>query len=153
MDTASTAPVAVNRDEEHLRQLATFHTVLAVIGGVFACFPLLHVGLGLMMMFDPSFFEKGHQAAQPPPPVFGLFFVVMGGVFVLLGWAMAVCTFLSGRYISRRCNRMFSIVVAALLCMFLPFGTLLGVFTLVVLCRDSVERLYQQSHFQGTGRT
>jgi len=33
-------------------------------------------------------------------------------------------------------------VTASLLCMMVPFGTVLGVFTLIVLSRDSVRRLY-----------
>lgn len=32
--------------------------------------------------------------------------------------------------------------MAAILCMFIPFGTILGVFTLIVLSRESVRQLY-----------
>jgi hypothetical protein len=32
--------------------------------------------------------------------------------------------------------------MAGFACLFMPFGTLLGVFTIIVLQRDSVRRLY-----------
>jgi len=128
------------KDEEHLRLLAVFHYVVAGIGGLFACFPLIHVAVGLAMFLSPSFMGKGQQ--DVPPHWFGLIFVVMGGFFVLLGWSAAICTFISGRYLAKRRKRMFSFVMGAILCAFMPFGTILGVFTLIVLGRDSVRQLY-----------
>jgi hypothetical protein len=52
---------------------------------------------------------------------------------------------LSGRFIQRRVNRTFSIVVSGFLCLFFPFGTILGIFTLIVLTRESVIRLYAEA--------
>jgi hypothetical protein len=40
---------------------------------------------------------------------------------------------------------MFSFVMAAVMCMFVPFGTILGVFTIIVLSKESVLRLYGSS--------
>jgi hypothetical protein len=47
-----------------------------------------------------------------------------------------------GRYLRLRRKRMFSFVMACILCMFMPFGTVLGIITIVMLSRDSVRRLY-----------
>ena len=132
-----------NKDEEHLRLLAAFHYVVAAIGAMFACIPLIHVTVGLLMVVNPGAFGGGHQGAPPPPQWLGLLFMVMGGLFVLVGWAAAICTFLSGRCLAKRRKRMFSFVVAAVLCAFFPFGTVLGIFTIIVLSRDSVQRLYE----------
>ncbi len=129
-----------SKDEEHLRLLAIFHYVVAALGGLFACFPLIHVAIGLMLFLHRGF---PHQARQDAPPEwFGLIFVIVGSFFVLVGWAAAICTFISGRYLARRRKRLFSFVMAAILCMFMPFGTILGIFTLIVLSRESVQRLY-----------
>lgn len=130
-----------SQDEEHLRLLALFHYIMAGIGALFACFPLIHVVIGVMMIVNPSFMNGGQQSF-PPPAVFGYLFAGMGALFVLAGWAAAICTFISGRYLARRRCRIFSIVVAAILCMFAPFGTVLGVFTIIILSRESVKRLY-----------
>lgn len=62
-----------------------------------------------------------------------------------MGWAGAICTFISGRLLAKRRKRMFSFVMAALLCMFMPFGTVLGIFTIMVLSRESVQRLYERN--------
>jgi hypothetical protein len=143
MDNTNVPPVVRNKDEGHLRLLATFHYVVAGLGALFACMPLMHVAMGVMMLSDPSFFAGGQKTAQPPPPFIGYFFIAIGGAFVLLGWAAAVCTFISGRFLAKRRKRMFSFVVAALLCMFFPFGTVLGVFTIIELSKESVQRLYE----------
>jgi hypothetical protein len=34
------------------------------------------------------------------------------------------------------------VVVAAVSCLMVPFGTVLGIFTIVILSRDSVKRLF-----------
>jgi hypothetical protein len=43
-------------------------------------------------------------------------------------------TFIAGRFIHRRVNRTFSIVIAGINCLHF-FGTALGIFTLIVLTR------------------
>jgi len=133
----------MNNDEEHLKLLALFHYVVGGIGAVFACLPLIHVGLGVAMLFDSKILAGAHGA--PPPAFAGIFFILLGGFLVLLGWAMAVCTIISGRFLAKRKHRTFSFVIAAILCAFMPFGTVLGVFTIIVLSRDSVKTLYEKS--------
>ena len=129
------------RDVEHLRLLSIFHYVMAGITALFAFFPLIYVVLGMVMILNPQAMEgSGNQ--PPPPPAIGYLFAGIGVVFSLAGWAAAICTFLSGRYLAKRQRRMFSFVVAAILCLFAPLGTVLGVFTILVLSRDSVLRLY-----------
>jgi hypothetical protein len=135
---------ADTKDAEQLKLLATFHYVLAAVGALFACLPLLHVGLGIMMITRPDWMTNGHKASAPPA-FFGYFIVAMAAFFILLGWTMAVCTFLSGRYLNQRRRRTFSFVVAAILCVFMPLGTVLGVFTLVVLSKESVIKLYAET--------
>lgn len=145
MTATELPPLTRSKDEEHLKLLATFHYVVAGLGALFACFPLMHVGVGVMMLTNPELLSDGRNAA-PPPAAMGYFFIIMGGLFVLMGWAAAVCTFISGRYLARRRKRMFSFIVAAVLCMFVPFGTVLGIFTIIVLSRESVQRLYENAH-------
>ena len=59
----------MNKDEEHLRLLSIFHYVVGGIAGFFACFPVIHLIMGIAML--PGTFGNG------PPPVFGLLFVMM----------------------------------------------------------------------------
>jgi hypothetical protein len=142
MDSAPLPPLIHNKDEEHLKLLAIFHYVVAAIIAIFACFPLIHVAMGWMMVANPEFMSKGQQG-QTPPAAFGYLMIAMGGIFILMGWAAAIFTLISGRFLARRRNRLFSFVMAALLCMFMPFGTILGIFTIIVLSKESVQRLYR----------
>lgn len=69
------------------------------------------------------------------------FYVVFGIIFV----AMCVCNVLSGLYIRKRKNRIFSYIVAGINCCQFPLGTALGVFTFIVLSRPSVKLAYDQN--------
>jgi hypothetical protein len=139
---AAPAP-AVNKDEEHLRLLQTGHLVVAALTGLFACFPLIHVGLGLAILLAPETMSEGHPG-KGPPPFFGLIFAVMGGAFVIAGWTLAILILKAGRAIGRRQRHTFCTVVACLSCLIMPFGTVLGVFSLVVLNRPSVKALFDR---------
>jgi hypothetical protein len=71
-------------------------------------------------------------------PVLMFFYVAIGGFLV----ALCVCNALSGHYIRKRKNRMFSFIIAGINCMQFPLGTALGVFTFIVLTRESVKMVY-----------
>ena len=131
----------MNQDDEHLKLLAIFHYIVGAIGALFACFPLLYVGMGVLFVASPHFMTEG-QKGPPPPAAIGYVFIAIGAFFALLGWSAAIATVISGRYITKRRKRLFSVVMAAILCMFMPFGTVLGVFTIIVLTKESVQRLY-----------
>ena len=126
---------SVNEDLQHLDLLRIFHFILGGFGVLFACFPLIHVGLGLLMVLV-------ELDADPEAAVVGWVFVAFGGLFVVIGQAVAWSVIASGRFLGKRTNYLFSFVVACLLCLCFPFGTGLGVFTLIVLSRDSVKRIY-----------
>jgi hypothetical protein len=51
-------------------------------------------------------------------------------------------TILSGRFIAKRRRKLFSLIVAGLSCLSFPLGTALGVFTFIVLLRDTIPELY-----------
>jgi len=67
------------------------------------------------------------------------------GIYVVIGLFMVtlcVVNILSGLYIRKYKNRTFSFIVAAVNCLQIPLGTLLGVFTIIVLSRVSVKMEY-----------
>ena len=132
-----------NSDAENLNLLAVFHYIVGVIGFLFACFPIIHLVIGIVMIAGAG---SGHAArgGEAAPAFVGYAFAGFAAVLILLGWAMAICTIISGRMIARRRHRTFSFVLGAILCVFFPFGTVLGVFTIVVLNKDSVKALYDQ---------
>ncbi len=131
----------MNQDEEHLRLLSIFHYVCAGLAAFFACIPIIHVLIGSVLLLHPQ--AVGPQNNQPHPEQFvGLIFVVMGGMFILLGWTFAACVAYAGRCLSQRKNYTYCMVMAGIACLFMPFGTILGIFSIMVLIRPSVKALF-----------
>lgn len=127
-------------DQDHLRLLAIFHYVVGAMTALFACIPLIHLSIGIAMIISPQTF--GGSTGPQPPAFLGWLLAALGGGFFLLGQLLAVCTILSGRFIGRRTRYTFIFVVACVECMMMPFGTVLGIFTIIVLSRESVKRLF-----------
>ena len=73
----------------------------------------------------------------------GLMFVIIPSIIILMGWIGALCIFIGGRCLARRKRYNFCIFAAAMCCLFMPFGTILGVFSIIVLVRPSVKMLFE----------
>ena len=119
----------MEQDENHLDLLAVFHYVVAGLTALLSLFPLIHVAIGLFLAVAADDF-------------FGWFFIVIGSMFCVLGMTLAACIFMAGKCLSRRTRYWFAFIVACVQCLFMPFGTVLGVFTIVVLSRPSVKRRF-----------
>ncbi|HLG41761.1 MAG TPA: hypothetical protein VI643_00240 [Planctomycetota bacterium] len=126
----------IDRDEEHLRLLSIFHYVYAGITAFCSSIPLLHVTIGIALL-SGAIPESEKDSASLK--VAGWMFVAIGGAIVLLGWTFAVLLFMAARRLGSRRGKVFCTVVAALSCLHIPLGTVLGVFTLLVLSRPSVQ--------------
>lgn len=126
----------MKHDLEHLKILSIFHYVVAGLIALFACIPGVHFVMGLLMA------TGGFEDAPGEARVFGVLFMVLAGLFILAGWALAVAVFLTGRFLAGRRHHTFCLVVAGVECIFMPVGTVLGVFTILVLVRDSVRELF-----------
>jgi hypothetical protein len=126
-------------DNEHLKLLSIFHYVKGGITALFACIPIIHVVFGLVLIVAPRLFGHGNDQ---PPAFLGWLFVILGFFIIFLGWTVAVLVLIAGRCIARRRHYTFCFVVACLECLSVPFGTVLGVFTILVLNRQSVKALF-----------
>lgn len=135
-------PGTIRQDQEHLRLLAIFHFVCAGLVALCACIPIIHLALGVMMLFAPEIFGPGRDQ---PPRVIGLLFVLIAGLFIVLGWMLAGLLAWAGRCLLRHKAYTFCLVMAAIACLFMPFGTILGVFTIIVLIRPTVKALFEQT--------
>ncbi len=128
-----------NQDEQHLNILSIFHYVVGGITALFACFPLIHLTIGINMLsggFGPS-------DEDFPFRLFGLMFILIPAIIILMGWALAGCMVAAGYFLSKRQKYTFCLVVAGVECIFMPFGTVLGIFTIIVLVRPSVKALFE----------
>lgn len=134
-------PPTSNDDAQHLRLLAIFHYVVGGLTALLACFPPLHVALGLAMVFAPRSFAN--KPGDEPPPFVGWIFAGMGMGLFLAGITLAVCIILAGRFLARRKRYWFVFVLACLQCAVFPFETVLGVITIAVPSRESVKAQFR----------
>lgn len=126
-------------DIKHVDLLALFHYIVGGITALFSCIPFVHVFMGLAIL-SGKFFGESHGSG--PPPFFGWIFVIMGTIFIVLGWSLAVCILIAGRKLKQHKARTFCMVIAGVECVFMPFGTILGVLTLIALSKDSIKALF-----------
>ena len=132
-----------NDDARNLDLLAMFHYIAGGITALLSCFPFIHLFIGIAMVTG-KFIETSRHSG-PPEALFGWLFIVMGAMFILIGWSLAVCMIIAGKKLKNRRNRMFCMVIAGIECMLMPFGTVLGVFTLIALNKESVKDLFGES--------
>ena len=123
----------MKEDEQYLKLLSVFHYVVGGLAACFACIPIIHLSIGIAMLVG---------AIDDAPEFVGAFMVVIAMFAILVGWTVAVCIIIAGRCLAKRRRYMFCLVMAAISCVFMPFGTVLGVFTIIVLMRPSVKELF-----------
>ncbi|MET0288004.1 MAG: hypothetical protein ABW178_00085 [Pseudoxanthomonas sp.] len=132
---------ATAEDLQQLRLLSLFHYIVGGITGLFSLFPVIHLVIGLAMVTGQMPAQPDQQGALSPE-FFGWFFVAFAGAFIFCGLTLAGFIAYAGRCLARQQRHTLCLVVAGLSCMMMPFGTVLGVFTLIVLLRPQVKALF-----------
>jgi hypothetical protein len=127
-----------------LQVLSIFQYIVAALIALCSSFFLFYVAMGVVVLKNPGIVTPPPGSASLPmsPTYFGWAFFVIGCVPLVLGWSLAVAVAVTGYKLYRRKSRVFCIVVASFECLFFPFGTILGVFTIVVLSKDPVKPLF-----------
>jgi hypothetical protein len=136
----------MNQDGEHLRLLSVFHYVFGGVTAFFGCFPILYVVIGIADLAG----QFGHGHRPPGSDAFGWMFVILGGTMVLLAWSLAAAMMRCGWNLAARRAYRSCQIVAVMECVLIPFGTLLGVFTIIVLMRPSVRKAFGMATDHGT---
>lgn len=130
----------MSQDEEHLKLLSIFHYVAGGITGFISCLPIIHFIIGLVMLV--AGLTGAGDEERIPLLIFGFVFTLVIGLLILCGWALAICMIVSGRRLGQRRSYTFCFVIACISCLFMPYGTVLGVFTIIVLMRPTVKELF-----------
>lgn len=124
------------RTTENLNLLGIFHYVVGGVAALVFCFPIIHIVIGLFIVFD------GSAAVNGPPPIFGWIFVIIGSAIVLAGWGLALLMLITGYKLRARKHWLFCMVMAGVECTFMPLGTVLGIFTILTLNGTSGRRVF-----------
>ncbi len=128
-------------DEEHLRLLAMFHYISGALTILFSCVFIIHLTLLGFLMSSPELFGATPAPQADARSVLAVMFYIFLA-FILLGIAYGVIQIISGRCLARHRCRTFSLIAAIPNTLLIPYGTILGVMTLVVLGRESIKALY-----------
>lgn len=132
-----TEPNITEADQQHLKLLSIFHYVVGGICCLFGFFPIIHLLMGVLMLSGAFGAENAND--EVPLRIMGCFFLIFPMLFMISAWTLATLMIITAKKIERRLSYTFCLVVAGIECIFMPFGTVLGVFTIIVLCRPSVK--------------
>lgn len=130
-------------DANHLKILSIGYYVYAGITALMSFIAVIYMVMGWALMSGkiPSGPSPSTTMPNENEMVGGLF-LSLGSIFFVIIIAMAILCFLVARYISARKHPVFCMVIAAICCLNIPLGTIIGVFTFVVLGRPSVKSLF-----------
>jgi hypothetical protein len=128
-------------DEEHLKLLGIAYLVSAAMNAFFSVFGLFYAGMGVLFTTVLARAPSG-PGPEPPPEFIGWVFGFFGFGMFLIMITVGVLKFMTYQRLKQRRSRTFCMVVAGISCLGMPYGTLLGVFTFLVLGRPSVSKLF-----------
>ena len=133
-------------DENNLRLLEIIFYIAGGMTALFSCFFLIHFTMFLVFGLNPQMFaNSGHgQHVTPPPAGLFLAFAAVIGVVILLGWTFGALQIYAGRCLRNRRHWMFIMIISGIECVFIPWGTAIGVYALTLLNRPSVKPLFNQ---------
>jgi hypothetical protein len=142
-------------DREHLRLLAIGYYISGAATALFVSIFLIHFAFVSAFAIMPDSFWKttnttvrasvvstnlppAHIGETPPRAILGVFAAVIGFI-IICGWTLGGLTIYAGKSIKQRKRRNFVLVMAAIKCLFIPYGTALGIATFFVLARPAVK--------------
>lgn len=127
-----------NKDLDHLRLLSIFHYIVGGLGFLFWLFPLFNVGMGYIFLQHPEILGNNQEASA----IIGYFSLWSGIILFFFGQILSILILISGKCLKHRSKYNYSFAAACIGCLWIPIGTVLGVFTIMVLSRPSVKKLY-----------
>ena len=141
-----------DRDKRHIGLLSVFHFI---VGGGRLLISMIYLLLILrleMNKFDALAVQPGSEQVpsasmtQDPQNFLWLIGVVILFVFLTFFWSLL--TIYVGWRMRKYKSRPLTLMNAVINCLFFPIGTVLGIFTLTILFRDSVKSLYSRETVQ-----
>jgi len=161
----------IDQVREHLRLLSIFHYVVGGIGYLFSLFPIFHLAMGIFFLAAPEkLFEPPKppkitvssigespsvEVEKPasevrdltpddlfPARLFGLLFTIIPAIIILCGFIVSTLIVIAGKRMASYRSHTFCLVVAGIECLFMPFGTVLGVFSILILIKPEARQLF-----------
>ncbi|MBC8378274.1 MAG: hypothetical protein H8E62_03780 [Planctomycetes bacterium] len=120
--------------------ISIFHYVVAAIIYLKGAVAFVFMGIGSIAMM-------GILADQPADMealvVIGLLFFMVPMMFLTVSWTAATLVLFAGRRIANRTNLTYCQIVAGIECLCVPFGTILGIFSLITLTKPENKEIFK----------
>jgi hypothetical protein len=127
----------MSQNEDNLRLLSIFHYIIGTLAALFS-----FLTLPFLVIAYPAFFVfKQVDDSKTIPSAFWPFLLIPC-VGLIIIWIFAALIFAAGRSLAKHKRYTFCLVIAVIECLFIPFGSVLGVLTLILLTRSPVKQLF-----------
>ena len=133
--------MSTNNARRYLKLLSIFHYVYGGFLAFLSFFCFFLVFAGLNMINSPEFYSI-EPSGEVMSEELGYLFASVGAIFGIVAQITAIGIIFSGRFLRRHKNYSYSFLVAFWMSLSVPFGTILGILTIIVLSRESVKKLY-----------
>jgi hypothetical protein len=160
----------IDQVREHIRLLSIFHYVVGGIGYLVSMIPCIHLAIGIFFLVAPeetfhppeppaATTESAHSEVAPGEPavtvapfparLFGLLFTVIASFIILTGFTVSTFIVVTGRRLASYRSHTFCMIVGGIECLFMPFGTVLGIFTILTLIKPEARQLFGLPSYEG----
>lgn len=141
-------------DEEHLRLLSIFHYISGAITLAISLFIFVEAFLFFSIFsriadygtITSISFDRGRF----DPMFFSMFRYIFIVIFIIT-FIFGIAQIFSGKFLRDKTHKTFSFVIAIICLLSFPYGTILGVMTIIVLNRNSVVELYRKKQQESMG--
>lgn len=140
-------PPLTKEDIDHLNNLSIGFKIYACLAGCGGFLPLIHIFLGLTLATGGALSSTQNQNTAEGPLLgfVGIIFVFGGALVMALMFTLAYYCWQTSNWLTERKHHTGCIIVAAVACANFPFGTILGVLTLIVINRTQVKAAFDIS--------
>jgi hypothetical protein len=134
----------MEKERQYLGWLAYGFYAMSALFILFALFSVVFLVFGVLFLTTDVLEEAGNP--EHAAYVFGALNILVSLLFFAGGAVLAFLTFRMGRNLQRRENYKFCLIAAIVICLFSPFGLILGILTIVVLTREPVRDLFENAY-------
>jgi hypothetical protein len=139
----------MNSDRQHLSVLSVLHYVHAGLLVFGSCGTLFLLGIGVFFLVAPPVVPPP-RPNQPPGPDPSAMFAMIGSMYTAMGaigtaiiWLEAAASIAAARCLSGYRRWLLCNIAAGVCCFHMPIGTVLGIFTILVLQRPTVKLMFE----------
>lgn len=127
--------------ESNLKLLTIFQFIYTGFCGLGILFLIFHYRMMSYFMTQEELWTGEEQMPFDPAEFFDMFqgFYILFGIMLAVGIAMNLA---SAIFMMQRRFRLYSVILGGLNCLWIPFGTLIGIFTIILLEKDGIKELY-----------